>query len=106
MTQSQPPKTVFTNEDLIRWGTAALDKTPDVPTKPQALAAIQVQSFACCSTRLGVAVRIAIDNGDPVTMMLNPVLARELRKVLAQAGAQGGWLDAQDRITFPLEDER
>jgi len=84
-----------TTQDIQRWETIGEAQRPKDPTPEECLTAPGVQSFTGLCRRDGITLRLAVDDGQQVTLNLNPVVAAALLRELVQAGNRMGWIDSK-----------
>jgi hypothetical protein len=96
----------FTKADLDRWVSIGAAQKPDAPTITACLTAPEVSSFNSKVLNTGMVVSLKLDNGQTVTVKINPVVALQLLNNIIDCGKGGSWLDANARITIPVVDER
>lgn len=58
-------------------------------------------SFNCGVSDRGMVLQFTTSDGLTEAILLNPCVAAQLRKDIADVGRTGRWLDQNDSITFP-----
>ncbi|MES2845620.1 MAG: hypothetical protein V4747_11375 [Pseudomonadota bacterium] len=97
-----PNKTAFTVDDLSGWVARARLSCPEPPTTAECLTCKSVDSFDGKAMRTGIVFRMALDDGETVTVRLNPFIALEMLNTIVQSGIGQGWTDGNGHITFPI----
>ena len=97
-----PEPTAFTVDDAKHWAVRAALRLPDTPTAAECMTCKALDSFNGAGLPTGFVIRLALDDGNMLTVKLNPVIAIELAKVIRETGIKLGWTDGQDRVTFPI----
>ena len=99
---SFPEKTAFTIDDLKHWITQARKAVPDAPTAAECMTCKSADSFNGMGMRTGFVLRLALDDGQIVTVKLNPAIAVDLARTIRETGIGAGWTDGKDHVTFPI----
>lgn len=97
-----PEKTAFTLDDLKHWAERASLRLPNAPTAAECMTCKSLDSFNGMGMPTGFVIRLALDDGETLTVKLNPAIAVELVKVIRETGIKAGWTDGNDHVTFPI----
>ena len=81
------PTYAFNRNDLDRWQFIAETERPKAPSNAQCVTAPMVDSFAMKGMHLGIAIALKLDNGQTVTLKINPAMGQFLRDEIHLAGA-------------------
>lgn len=99
------PETAFDEMDLTEWAVRYDTNIPDAPSKVECLTAPEVLSFQALGRKLGLIVTMKLNNGQTITVSLNPVIAKYLADAIESGGENHGWMNRDHHITFPIGDK-
>ena len=90
----------FTEAHIAGWTRELDQRKPPAPQEPHQ-GMHEACAVAATNVASGIVLRLQTRAGPRLDIALNPVLAREIARIIAARGQEVGWLDAGMEVAIP-----
>jgi hypothetical protein len=96
----------FDEDELTEWAFDISRKAPAPIDRPRDDGIPKTMGMVLRSVPTGLVVKFSIEDGEDVSLKLNPAVAHHLRLAIMEAGLKMGWMQENGNISFPVLEDK